>query len=224
MKPIVRCVFGKRGSGKTTLARALADDAPRVLAFDPLGEGDWGGRPGWRTTTTRDALKRAIVAGVAAGAYRIAYTPDARSTDPVTEAGFLADAARAAQAAYADDGVPLLLVIDEANLAFPVDYARTARCAALRALILQGRHRGVGLLFVTQRPANIGVDARSQAAETYAFRLALALDKRAVAELHPDAERRLQSLAEFHFLRISDAGCCVGTTRRGRLIMSAKAA
>jgi len=34
----VRCVFGMRGFGKTTLARELVAAEPRVLAYDPLDE------------------------------------------------------------------------------------------------------------------------------------------------------------------------------------------
>lgn len=216
MQASVRCIYGRRGSGKSTLARIFCEDAPRVLVLDTLGE--YGDRRSWRVAASRSELKRALVEGVRKGLFRIAYRIDARRANPIDEASFLADCAAAAQVNFPADPDPLLLVIDEANLAYPVEAARTDRCAALRALVLQGRHKGVGLLFITQRPANIGMDARSQAAEVFSFSLAAPNDVRAVAELAPDADRQLKLLPAFHFLRIADGKCGIMVTRSGRVV------
>jgi hypothetical protein len=201
----VRCVYGRTGMGKTTLAVMLAEEDSRVSA-----------RRGWRACVTRNAVKAAVIEGVRRGRFRIAYAPDARTTDPVAEADFLADVARAAQANYPSDPTPILFLIDEANLAFPTELARTARCAGIRSLILQGRHRGVRLLFVTQRPANIGADARANAGEVFAFSLVFPRDVAAVSEYAPEADRHLRTLAPFYFLRAEGGKCCVMTTHRGR--------
>lgn len=208
---IVRCVYGRRGTGKTTLAQALIGDAARALAFDPMKEYVTG----WRRVSTRKGLRDAVVQGVAEDRFRIAYAPDLRHANCVDEAAFLADVARAAQMGYPADASPLTLVVDEANLAYPVELARTERCAAIRALALQGRHAGVGLILVTQRPANVGKDVRTQAEEVYCLAIDDPDDLSAATRGRPDALAMLRNLPKFHFVRMKSGGCDIGTTRRG---------
>ena len=201
--PIVECVFGQRGGGKSTLAAELVADRPKVLAFDP--QGDYRGR-GWVTASTRKEVEGALIAA-GRGSLRVAYSPDFRRADPIREGAWLADTGFIAQAGFpAVDPRPLTILYDEAHLAFPTEKARADALGPIRAAILQGRHAGIGLLFVTQRPSNLGTDARSQAAAVYCFGLMQQTDRKAIEEMHPAARAALDGLSAFQFLKISAEG------------------
>ena len=204
-EPIIRCVFGRRGSGKTTFARSLAADAEKAVVFDPMG--DYRGRP-WRAATTRQAFLESVIDGVRRSDLHIAYTPNLGDTaDLIDEAAFVAGIVRKIQRGFPHrDDAPLMLVIDEANLAYPEKRARSRAVAPITALILQGRHAGIGVTFVTQRPALIGMDARSQAAETYCFALSHPADLVAISQSHPQADRLLRLAPKFGGVKLTDDG------------------
>lgn len=206
-QPIVRQVFGPRGSGKSTLARWIASREEKVLAFDP--QGDYRGGQ-WINARTRAEVENAVI-GQSGGVLRVSYTPDFDVADPVEEGVWLADTGRIIQRLYpAADPRALMLLYDEAHLAIP-NKPLTALGGPLRRAVLQGRHDGIGLLIVTQRPSNVSTDARAQAAETFAFRMDLKNDRKAVEDIHGDAAPLMRGLKKYHFLRIDAEGVAVCT-------------
>ncbi|MHA7873680.1 MAG: zonular occludens toxin domain-containing protein, partial [Hyphococcus sp.] len=178
----------------------LVERDAKVLAFDP--QGDYRGGA-WVNARSRDEAEAAIMSQWR-GDVRVSYTPDLGECDPVDEAAWLAETARIVQRQYpAHDPRPLTLLIDEAHLALPVERARSRDARALKFAILQGRHSGIGMTFVTQRPANVSKDARAQAMETYAFWLSDEDDRRVIGKMHRSALKTFDDLEKFQFMRIA---------------------
>lgn len=203
----VTAIFGRRGSGKTTRARALVEACPRLVTFDPIGE--WATWPDFDRCDTLAAVRAELARGWRSG-FRLAYVPPG---DPCAAFHGLADLIwRASSSAPAvDRRRPLVVVADELNLALPNRPLRRGQDAGLR-LVLQGRHRGVGVVGISQRPAAVSADFRGQAIEVYAFHLPSDLDRTAIAGVigreHAEQTARL---AEHEFLHFAG-----GRVRRGR--------
>lgn len=206
MEAIVTCLFGRRGSGKSTLGAHLVSSAERVIAFDP--QGDYrGGR--WIRCTNRNEVKEAVL-GQYGGTIRVSYTPDLEARDPVLEAVWLATIARKLQKRFNVDSKCLTLVVDEAHLVFP-NRRFSQDEAPLRRVVLQGRHDGIGLLVATQRPANLSTDVRGQAECFYAFAMPGKNDREAITALHQGAGGPLARLEKYDFVKIE--GNTVSTGR-----------
>lgn len=197
------CVFGAAGSGKSTLAAHLVERAPKVIAYDPRG--DYTGA-GWRVAHDRNGVRAALREQEISGFTRISYNFNAKRTDPLAEAVWLADISDAVQGGYpVSDPRPLTLLFDEAQEAFPNrQFGKAER--PLRGLLLQGRHIGARVIAVTQRPSNIHNDVRGNAAEIYCFRLPAPSDRAAVAALHVDAKRAIDGLKGRDFIKIDGEG------------------
>lgn len=141
----VTAIYAGRGGGKTTLARKMVVAArlPRIVYIDPVG---------------RDGLARTgeVLDALAAGQKSVTLTT--------------ADRAECLRCVYAvalhsTRAAPVYLVCDEAPLYLdkPTD--------ALKKIMYQGRHRGLGMLILSQRPTAIAAALRSQAAITHWGRL-----------------------------------------------------
>ncbi|MEO1151377.1 MAG: zonular occludens toxin domain-containing protein [Pseudomonadota bacterium] len=198
---IVRCVYGVRGGGKSTLARHLVANDARVIAFDP--QRDYQGEA-WRVATTRSEIIAALKSE-GLSRFRISYCFDTGTTDPVSEMVWLADVIAHLQKKYRSDGIGLSLVVDEAHEAFP-NRPLSKDEGPLRRLVMQGRHLGVGLTVVTQRPANISTMIRSQATEVYALALSRRDDRVAAADLREGAAPAVASLSGYDFVKITPQG------------------
>lgn len=140
----VTAVYGGRGSGKTTKAKQLViDNAPaQVVWIDPTLQAD----------TSPAEFRAAIERGdkmIQVGATH----PDAAIGALLTAYG-LSTKTR-----------PLYVVCDEA-----ATYLKTPR-PSLSRVFNMGRHAGMGVLLITQRPSGIHPDFRGQAARTFWGRL-----------------------------------------------------
>lgn len=80
---------------------------------------------------------------------------------------------------------PLLIVVDEAHLFVPNGVDSSAHRAFSR-IAKEGRKYGVGLMAVTQRPADIDVNVLSQSGTFLALRLTNGNDRAAIANAIPD--------------------------------------
>ena len=192
----VECVYGATGSGKSTCAKALLKDRPKVVVFDPMGE--YGGRKGWISARTIEDAERAMARQWARGPVRVAYVCPSGRED---EAAALADLCWRAQGRFPADPRPLTLVLEEANRAYP-NKRLPPSAAALDVVTLQGRHRGISLLVISQRPALISTDLRGQATRLNVFQLPGPHDRRAVDEVCDGVAGPLRSLARYEFIRI----------------------
>ncbi len=168
-------VFGRRGSGKSTRVKDMIASARRVIVIDTLGE--YVRDCGYERADTVAQVRDLMVDGWKSG-YRIAYCP---VRDFAAKGHVLADFLWQARHRYEGRRTADLVtvVVEEANLVIPNRQMRAGQDAMLR-LALQGRHRGIGITMVSQRPALVSADIRSQAADVYYFGLTDPLDCRVV--------------------------------------------
>lgn len=193
-------VYGRRGSGKSTRTKSMIGGHKRVVVFDPQGE--YGGLPGFRRCTTLAGVLGAVKAGWRSG-FRVAYMP--RGDFPRMLHG-VCRMLWVAQAPYerGQDRRKVLLVVEEMNLAYPAARLPSEFYGMSRA-VLQGRHRGIEIIGVTQRPALVSADFRGQVAETYVFPLSTSHDFKAVCEVYgKEHEPALRALEPHRFLRFVD--------------------
>lgn len=130
----LRCgIVGASGSGKTSLlkewTRSEAARNARILIYDPFGN-----LPG-------------LEVGTAAAALRAAARPRSatRITDPDLYGSLLPVVCRLGSC---------VLLVDEAQDVFPRNACPLARLKAIQ----QGRNKGVGLIWSSQRPTRCNVD------------------------------------------------------------------
>ncbi|MCW5728147.1 hypothetical protein [Parvibaculum sp.] len=170
-------VVGRRGSGKSTLTKGLLKDRPKVLVFDPQAE--YGGR-GWVRCETRIEILRAMRKRWATG-FKIAYVPDAgNEAEELHAVSLLCLSANAPYNDYADPR-KLTLVVEEANLSIP-SRQLPGDLNGIQRVINQGRHFGIEVIAVTQRPAMVSINFRGNVATSYVFPLAEEDDRDAMVK------------------------------------------
>lgn len=192
-------VTGRRGTGKTTLTRALTRDRPKLVIFDPRAEYTRG--PQCRSLSeVRDVMRRRWRKG-----FELSYVPDAGQE--IFELHQLTTFLWRAQAPYETyaDNRKLTLVVDEMDLSYPVSRL-PADMNGMNKAINQGRHVGLEIIGVTQRPAMVGMNFRSQVAATYLFALEEEDDVKAMArKFGRGLEDRIRNLPNYHCLMRKDA-------------------
>ena len=195
-QPEVIAIFGRRGSGKTTCARSIADRCRRVVVFDPLAE--WRGFKGYRQAGSCREVAEIVASG---RAHKLAYVPPPNG-DQQRAAHCLAAAVWKAQ--EHGTGAEVHLIVDEANLAYPV--TKLPRDFwGLPACLLQGRHKKIGLIAISQRPALVSLDLRANAHRSYWFAIA-GQDRRAALQTLPaDDVQKLSALSDHQYL-VEDRG------------------
>lgn len=188
-------VYGRRGSGKTTRVKALVKDAPAVLVFDPRDEyaGELGMRrvsgdgPEWPAE-----LVRAIQADWQ-GRPWVAFVP--RPGSEAEQLHRVAALLWRIQARYeaGEDDRQFTLVIEEMDLGYPV-HKLPADLDGMPRLCNQGRHAGISIIGVTQRPANVSATFRGNVEKMYIFALAWGGDQQTILQMI-GANRREQLIA-----------------------------
>ena len=192
----VVAVYGRRGSGKSTRARRFAAMAPRLVVVDPNAEPAWSrlARPVADVAELRRAVARSPYS------HRLVVHTGKRKPFEVAEE--VADEVWQSQDVACRAGLGTLLVVDEASLCIP---SRGRFQEAVNACALQGRHRLVGLVIVSQRPALVRADVRTQARASYWHDCPGTLDRRALRdEAGPDAVDLLRALPPFHAVEVTE--------------------
>lgn len=175
----VTAIYAGRGGGKTTLARQMVTKAKlrQVVYIDPVAA---DGLP-----TARD-----VVAAIETGDRRIVLRAADRAECYRTVLAVALASTRAR---------PLYLVCDEAPLY--LDRATDP----LKKLMYQGRHRGLGMMILSQRPTAVAAALRSQAGVTYWGRMTdhndIALAAQAIG---PALARGLSTARPGQFIRHPD--------------------
>ncbi len=208
----IDCIFGMRGSGKSTKAMELfrKSNMPGIVV-DPTRS--WGKDLGVEVS---GSLK-AVVSKMRNNwkkKFRIVYTPPAGHEAAALH--HISGILFRAQSGYfsGKHQRQVMLVAEEANLSYP-STTLPANLNGFTAAINQGRHYGVNVIAITQRPALIHPNLRGNASDTYVFRLADDRSRSAVMEICGTRHRQtLQSLKKFHFMRIADGEVTLGKTRR----------
>lgn len=191
----VLAIFGRRGSGKTHLARRLVAQLPRLVVFDPIGEWAPDARPVEGVEGVLAAMRRSW------RSFRVSL-PVARLWP--RELHRLARLLWDAQAPVGSP--PLWLVVDELSLSYPVRPLPAALWGMPR-LVLQGRHRRIGILGIAQRPALVSADFRGQVHRLVSFALPSSIDRGVVAQqLGSQWAAPLAQLRPFQFLEQDQDG------------------
>ncbi|WP_068310164.1 ATP-binding protein [Polycladidibacter hongkongensis] len=213
MQAELEAVYGRRGSGKSTITKARLRGLPsgaRVIVFDPLAE--YGGT-GWTRVRTLEELAGAVKKRWRGG-FKISYVS---AGDHVENLDRLTKFLWLANADYPRHKKQMLLVVEEANLAIP-NQAQKSHITGMQQLILQGRHRGLGCIAITQRPAQISTTFRGNCAREYVFPLAAHVDKQQILQtIGPKYKEELNQMQPFNFLLLEN-----GAIKRGKTTKTGK--
>lgn len=99
-----------------------------------------------------------------------------------------------------NDDRQITLVVEEMNLGYPVQ-ALPAEYDGMAKICNQGRHWGVNVIGLTQRPALVSTTFRGNLAEAYIFPLSWGDDKNAILQmLGREHAERLTQLQDYHCL------------------------
>lgn len=193
-----RCLtlYGCRGSGKSTKAKQLISEHRRVVAFDPMAE--YAEEKGFIKCLTlkevRDALRKNWHKD-----FRIAYVPNGNMMDRLHH---LSELIWHVQQPYGEgkDSRKVLLIVEEANMGYP-NQKMPPQYFGIQRLVLQGRHRGVGIMAITQRPALVSADLRGNVDEVYVFQQSQQLDINAITGvIGKEQESNIRALKPHDFL------------------------
>lgn len=178
-------IIGKRGSGKSYLARSLIQAEPRLLIFDTMGEYVEGVvfdaeeierfRAFWKATYRRN--------------FRLVYRPlvPEREIDELAELVYLLG--------------NMTFVVEEVDC-----YCTPYQISDPFAHIIQrGRHKNITLIAVTQRPYGIHRLLTSQAKELYIFATSEPRDRDYLkALLGQEIEAKLDALEQYQYVKWTD--------------------
>jgi hypothetical protein len=199
-------VTGRRGSGKSTLTKRLIHGRPRVVVFDPRDEYASEAR------MHRVHSFRGLVDEMSAGwpAFTVAYVPPAGREAEALHG--VCSILWAVQAPYevGRDRQKLTLVVEEMDLSFP-SRALPAELNGMMRTVNQGRHAGIEVMGVSQRPALVSATFRGNCAATYVFPLSFADDRTEILRLiGREHEAALTALAPHSYIYIEDGKVSLG--------------
>lgn len=201
-----RCaIFGKSGSGKSYFAKEMIAGIDRIICFDP--EDEYGSLTGFVRIEGIEKLQ-AYLKQHWRGAFRVAYVPVVQREE--IELHNVSMLVMAMQAPFKDGKFDrkVTLLADELNTSFPLNPRPENNGFA--NICSRGRKRGVNLIGISQRPAEVGMRFRGNLDELRCFRLATPHDVKAVDETPMGAGQVGKLLAgdlpEYAHIECSDAG------------------
>jgi len=178
-------IFGKRGSGKSYLAKKLIEKESRLVVFDSMSEYDSG------VTFNSESLDGFVAfwRKVYRQNFRLIYRP----LNPDAEIESISE-----------------LVYTLGNVCFLVEEI-DCYCSAYQisesfaAIVQRGRHKNITLIGITQRPYGIHRLLTSQAKEIYVFNTNEPRDREYLrALLGQEIEVKLDSLKQYEFVKWQD--------------------
>ena len=180
MKAEIILIFGKRGSGKTTLMKKLIEDQTRLIIYDPMWE--------YSDATLKifqnqmDLIKFLKKRGDTL--FRIVYQPQ----QPTQEFNFVC------QLVYCLYDV--IFACEEIDLGTSHNYTPPP----LERIICQGRHKGISLYATTRRPPEVPKLLTSQANKLYVFKMHEPKDLAYFKEIMGDQAEKIKELKPYQYL------------------------
>lgn len=151
-------VSGSSGNGKSTLVKEMIRKERRLLVWDPLGEYQRE-FPEMQVVQTLPDLAKAMFQR---RSFKIAFVPDWEG-DTVRMFNELAKILFKLQGPFQVSegrrGAPVTLIVEEADTAYP-SRAMKADYASIESLARRGRHFGIYIAWVSQRPSQVNRTAR----------------------------------------------------------------
>ena len=186
-------IYGRSGSGKSHFAKVVIRNVSRIVAFDP--EGEYVTEKGFHAVSTLAGLLD-VLKDCQGGNFRIAYVPQAlREERELHEVSKLLEWLQAPFLAGESDRKVTLLV-DEMNLSFPVN--PKPEFDGFARLCSRGRKRGINIIGVTQRPAEVSTRFRGNVDQLHVFRLAAPQDFDAIrGAIGAEGEGLVRDLGEY---------------------------
>lgn len=201
-------IYGVRGQGKSTLGKEKIKGLDRVLAFDPQGE--YAYLPGFKKVTWPDLAKE-----MAKPKFRLSYKPAKGSAPAALHK--ICDMILTTREPYADwmarrsagqkVGDPpmqqITLLVEEMSISYPVEKL-PADLWGMTEMVERGRHSGVNVIALTQRPASISTKFRGNCEEFSVFRLDLVNDVDAVCMYIGKQYRdTIRKLSQGHYIKVA---------------------
>lgn len=194
-------IFGKTGSGKSTLARAIVKPRPRVIVFDPKARRvEWAGYE----PLEHFGQFAGFLGDMDDGHFRVYYAPEASKREARLSSlcRLLMHWNRRHNAGEIDR--PVTLLVDELADVFP-NHAGVK--PGMQELCQKGRSYGISVVGISQRPARVHPDFRSNCANVAAFKFGFPADVAAICEAMEDAavEAAIKGLSPYEFVAYDDA-------------------
>jgi uncharacterized protein len=222
-------IMGQRGSGKTHTATVMVEEMLKagqpVCIYDPTGA--WfglktsanGKSPGFPVVIF-GGEHADIPLEDSAGAVVARFVIEKR-TPAVLDCSLMRKGARVSFMAdfleelYHRNREPIHFVADEAHTIAPMTLAKTGRddfpaartLGAMEDIVLQGRRRGLGITVISQRPALVHTNVRTQCGTLIAMRLMGPHDLKAIkqwTDAHGTEEQAEQLLSSLATLKTGD--------------------
>lgn len=137
---VIISIFGRKGSGKTTLARRIIREYPRVIVIDTVGQ-----YPEMEVVFGRESILDRLLRANKERAFRLSL-----------RSGQTEDLLDALEVCYEIPHV--MLVIEEAGFYC----SPTLIPDAVSKLVRYGRHRAISQIYIAQRPSALHRDMTSQ--------------------------------------------------------------
>lgn len=207
----IEAVFGFRGAGKTTLVQRRAAGLRRVVVFDVTGE--YSRDFGFAKFDNIDLLAGWFRAN-RFGPIRAAYTPAGR-VDHIAALSELARLLWVVQDPYYRGQVQseITLIAEELNLGYPPNPPR--KHGWFTQAVLQGRHAGISIIGVSQRPALVSPNFRGNAERWFVFPLGYEQDRaEVVSRIGREHAGTLRNLKKHNFIVYEDGNIRLGKNRK----------
>lgn len=192
-------ILGKRGSGKTTLARKIQKVFPRLIIFDRLREYSNEKGENVHFVTSYASFAHSIKQTIHAQRFKIIFqfSIEADNHDDTFN-----EALRLVYYRHecSEFQTSCCVVIDEVhNFASPHFIPKW-----FKEILLTGRHQNVGLISCSQRPANVHKDILAQSHHIFCANVNEANDINYLKSTIGDGAEKLRSLKQFQFLHFRD--------------------
>lgn len=196
-------VYGKSQSGKTYYVKKMIADKDRIVVFDP--EEQFEDLPGfYRAKDLADFLS--ILSDCWDGAFRVIYTPTEMNEE--AELHQVARIVQELQEPYkrGEHDQKVMFVVDEAQDSFGM-YVKPKH-NGFGKIMSKGGKRGIDVVYIAQRPAEVNPRARGNLDRVASFALAFINDIEAAEKAMqvPGTGEKIQNLAKFHHVYRDENG------------------